>query len=50
VKDDGPYQPQGQLGVPIRDVVIPDVDQFDLKGAVSQVSTERRNRNIQVLV
>lgn len=33
VKDDGPYQPQGQLGVSIRDIVIPDVDQFDLKGA-----------------
>lgn len=31
MKDDGPYQAQGQLGVSIRDVIIPDVDQFDLK-------------------
>lgn len=33
VKDDGPYQPQGQLGVSICNVVVSDVDQFDLKGA-----------------
>ena len=31
VKDDGPYQTQGQLRVPIGNVIIPDVDQFDLK-------------------
>ena len=30
VKDDGPYQAQGQLGVSIGDVIIPDVDQFNL--------------------
>ena len=30
VKDDGPYQAQGQLGVSISDVIISDVDQFDL--------------------
>lgn len=31
VKDDGPYQAKGQLGVSICNVIIPDVDQFDLK-------------------
>lgn len=30
VKDDGPYQAQGQLGVSICNVIIPDVDQLDL--------------------
>ena len=30
VKNDGPYQPQGQLGVAISDVIIPDVHQLDL--------------------
>lgn len=30
MEDDCPYQPEGQLGVPIRYVIIPDVDQFDL--------------------
>ena len=33
VKDNGPYQPQGQLGVSICNVIIPDVDQFNLKDA-----------------
>lgn len=34
VEDDGPYQPQGQLGVSIGYVIVPDIDQFDLKGSI----------------
>ena len=30
VKDDGPYQPKGQLGVTIRNVIVSDVHQLDL--------------------
>lgn len=30
VKDDGPYQPKGQLGVAIRNVIVSDVHQLDL--------------------
>lgn len=33
VEDDGPYQPQGQLGVSIGYVIVPDIDQLDLKGS-----------------
>lgn len=41
MKDDGPYQAQGQLGVSIRDVIIPDVDQFDLKRFETKTSQKR---------
>lgn len=60
MKDDGPYEPQGQLGVSICNVVIPDVDQFDLKMCSFQVNVEswkqgtelnrEKNGNIQMLV
>lgn len=30
VQDDGPDQTQGQFGVSVGDVIVPDVDQFDL--------------------
>ena len=30
VEDDGPDQTEGQLGVAVGDVVVPDVDQFHL--------------------
>lgn len=31
VEDDGPYQPQGELGVSICDVIISDVNQLNLR-------------------
>lgn len=31
VEDYGPYQPQGELWVPVSDIVIPDIDQFHLQ-------------------
>lgn len=34
MEDDGPYQPQGQLWVSIGDVIVPDINQFDLKGGI----------------
>lgn len=34
MEDDGPYQPQCQLWVSIGDVIVPDIDQFDLKGGI----------------
>lgn len=30
VQDDGPYQSEGELGVPVDDVLSPDVDELDL--------------------
>lgn len=31
VKDDRPYEPKGELGVAIDDILTPDVDKFDLQ-------------------
>ena len=44
MKDDGPYQTQGQLGVSIGDVIVPDVDQLDLW------DLKLSNRSIKVLI
>lgn len=30
VQDDGPYQSEGQLGVPVDDILSPNVNEFDL--------------------
>lgn len=30
MEDDCPYEPEGELGVPVCYVIVPDVDQFDL--------------------
>lgn len=39
MQDDGPDQTQGQFGVSICDVIVPDVHQFDLK---QEPAAERR--------
>ena len=42
VEDDGPDQAQRQLGVPICNVIVPDVHQLDLRRQSNTTNTQRR--------
>ena len=50
VEDYGPDQPQGQLGVAIGDVVIPDVDQFHLSHKVFRTTGSQQIDPVSVTI
>ena len=42
VEDDGPDQAKRQLGVPVCNVIVPDVHQLDLRRRRNKTNTQRR--------
>lgn len=50
MEDDGPYEPQCQLGISVCDVIIPNVHQLDLGLAKTNKRGEMNPHSINIVV